>query len=107
MNPLAICRPPHLLIELVRRELEGGKHISRGGNRTQHRTSGTTGQLDPNPLRWLSWASFLPYVDVDPIGLAVELCQTLQPRLRAAAELSANGRVVGPDDDIHLATSLT
>jgi hypothetical protein len=107
MNPLAICRPPHLLIELVRGELESGKHISCGGDRPQHRTSGATRQLDPNPLRRLSRASFMPYVDVDPISLAIELCQALQPGLRAAAELSANGRVVGPDDDIHLATSLT
>jgi hypothetical protein len=107
MHAPTICSTAHLVVELVGCELECGKHVGSTGHGTQHGTSGAAGQLDVNPLRRLSGTSFLSHINVDPIRVAVQLCQALKPGLRTAAELSANGRVVGPDDDIHPGNLLT
>ncbi|HEX3897762.1 MAG TPA: hypothetical protein VHW74_01210 [Mycobacteriales bacterium] len=107
MHAPAIRSPPHLVIELVGRELESRKHVGGSGDGTQHRSSGATGQLDVDPLRRLPGTSFLSDVDIDAVALAIELFQPFQPGLRAVAEPSTNGRVVGPDDDIHPGVLLT
>jgi hypothetical protein len=105
MHPLAIRCPAHLVVELVSRELECRKDVGCGSHGAEYGASGATGQLDAHPLPRLSRTSLLSDVYVDPFGFVVELRKSLEPCLRAVAELPANSRVVGPDDDIHPATS--
>jgi hypothetical protein len=105
MDASAIRRPAHLVVELVRGELKSGKDVCGASDGAEHCPPRTARQLDVNPLCRLSGTSFLSDVDIDAIALAIELFQPFEPGLCTPAEPSANSRVVGPDDDIHLASS--